>query len=110
MTIDEIKIKKRRPPMTRKKCDNCCRTFNVMSSRKFCKDTTCEGSLELVPKEKEHEVKGNAPKCDKHCNTCNLWYIQVPCATKKCNCGSNLYKVTWPDIVEKVCIYVEPID
>ena len=117
MTFDVCysKIQKRKAPISKKKCDNCFRTFNVPSSRRFCKDKTCEGNLMLISKEKK-EPMTKAPKCDKHCEKCFSWYFQVPCATKKCKCGHTLFKVVLTAVTEKyldVCgmkLFIDPID
>ncbi len=117
MTFDVYadKIQKRKAPISKKKCDNCFRIFNVPSSRQFCKDKTCEGTLELIPKEKK-ESMAKAPKCDKRCEKCFSWYFQVPCATKKCKCGHTLSKIVFPEITGNyldVCgmkLFIDPVD
>ena len=109
------KIQKRRAPISKKKCDNCMRIFNVASSRQFCKDKTCEGLLELISKEKK-ETTREAPKCDKFCELCFASYYQVPCATKKCKCGHRLTKSTFMSRtgkfinVDGAYLFIDPID
>jgi len=117
MTIDvhDGKIQKRKAPISKKKCDNCLRIFNVPSSKQFCKDKTCEGLLELIAKEKKETTK-EPPRCDKHCKKCFSWYLKVPCATKKCKCGHTLSKIVWPPTSGKnvndcgIDIFIDPVD
>ena len=116
MTSGELSIKiKKKAPISKKKCDNCLRTFNVPCSRQFCKDVTCEGILIRIEKEKK-EAKKEAPRCDKHCSVCFKEYVQVPCATKKCQCGNTLSRLFQPTATGKyknICglyVYIDPID
>tara|TARA_A100001015_G_C14958915_1_gene699994 strand:+ start:624 stop:977 length:354 start_codon:yes stop_codon:yes gene_type:complete len=113
--VYDAKKQKRKAPISKKKCDNCLRIFNVPSSRQFCKDKTCEGTLELIAKEKKITM-AKVPKCDKRCEKCFSSYFQVPCATKKCKCGHILSKVVLSDITDKyldvngMILFVDPID
>lgn len=106
---------KRKRPMAHKQCDNCLRKFCVPSSKQSCKDKTCAGFLELVRKELQEPqepqvLKRDAPVCDKHCDQCGKWYLQVACATKKCKCGDTLSKVSWPTGRVDAKLFIEPID
>ena len=115
LSVGVDKIQKRKPPISKKRCDNCLRVFNVPSARQFCKDKTCEGLLELLGvKNVSNEPSQKAPKCDKYCNLCFSWYLDVPCATKKCKCGHTLSKIKW-SVATKLdnCgknLFIDPVD